>query len=243
MTIFLLWPVNGPITQHFGENPDYYAQWGYAGHNGIDFGIPNGTPVVAANAGTVDKVAYEAGGYGNFVKIQHTEGATTYYTYYCHLHSTEVKANQAVAAGQVIAHSNNTGASTGPHLHFGLRIMQQNPAYQGYLDPMPYMVAEIPPDPEEPSDPVEPPEVVEPPALYPGAIVIPAEIDFEVTYDHLNVRSGPGTNYPQVGQLSLGDVVHGKQMYAQALWIEYEDGKWCAVTHGGYDYMKFVVKE
>ena len=251
MIIHLLWPVNGPVTQQFGENPDYYAQWGYAGHNGIDFGIPNGTPVVAANAGTVVKVSYEAGGYGNYVKIEHTDGDTTYYTYYCHLMSTEVNVNQQVEAGQVIAHSNNTGASTGPHLHFGLRIMDQNPAYKGYLDPMPYIVSEIPvepADPTDPTEPIEPPEPIDPsepiesPELFPGAIVIPAEIDFEVTYDHLNVRSGPGTNYPQVDQLSLGDVVHGKQMYSQEIWIEYEEGKWCAVTHGGYDYMKFVVR-
>jgi len=237
MTIVLLWPVQGPITQYFGENPDYYDQWGYPGHNGVDFGIPNGTPVVAAHAGIVDKVSYETGGYGNFVRIQHTDRDTTYYTYYCHLMSADVEVNQQVEAGQVIVHSDNTGASTGPHLHFGLRIMGQNPAYKGYVDPMPYMASEIPPEP------VEPPEVVEPPELLPGAIIIPEEIDFEVTSGYLNVRSGPGIEYPQIETLALGEVVHGKQMFSAEIWIEHEEGKWCAVTFGGSDYMKFVLND
>jgi len=237
MTILLCWPVKGPITQYFGENSDYYAQWGYPGHNGVDFGIPNGTPIVAASAGTVDKVANEAGGYGRYVRIQHSDENTIYYTYYCHLMSSDVEVNQQVEAGQVIVHSNNTGASTGPHLHFGLRIMGQNLTYKGYVDPMPYMVSEFP------TDPVQPPEIVEPLELLPGAIFIPEEIDFEVTAGYLNVRSGPGIEYPQIYNLSLGDVIHGKQMFSQEIWIEYEDGKWCAVTHGGNDYMKFVVND
>jgi hypothetical protein len=56
------------------------------------------------------------------------------------------------------------------------------------------------------------------------------------------VRSGPGTHYPQIDRLSKGDVVHGKIMCSREIWIEYEEGKWCAVTHGEYDYMKFLVK-
>lgn len=237
MTILLRWPVKGPITQYFGENPHYYAQWGYPGHNGIDFGIPNGTPIMAANVGIVDKVAYETGGYGRHVRVQHVDEDTTYYTYYCHLMSTDVDVNQQVEAGQVIAHSNHTGASTGPHLHFGLRIMGQNPEYKGYVDPMPYLIPEIP------TDPVEPPEIVEPLNLLPGAISIPEEIDFEVTASYLNVRSGPGIEYPQIDNLSSGDVVHGKQMFSPEIWIELEDGNWCAVTHGGTDYLKFEVND
>lgn len=64
MAIKLIVPVNGPITQLFGENPEIYKKWGFPGHNGIDYGIPNGTLVGAA-------VAFENGGYGNYVKLSH----------------------------------------------------------------------------------------------------------------------------------------------------------------------------
>ena len=68
MAIHLLFPVVGPITPLFGKNPQFYAKWGYAGHNGVDFGIPNGTPVIAAADGKVDKVTFEEGGYGKYIK-------------------------------------------------------------------------------------------------------------------------------------------------------------------------------
>jgi hypothetical protein len=270
MAIHLLWPAHGPITQNFGENPSFYAQWGYPGHNGIDLGLPNGTPIVAANAGVIDRVAFEAGGYGNYVKIRHSDGNTTYYTYYCHLMHANVSAGQKVDAGQVIAHSNNTGASTGPHLHFGFRIMGHNPSFKGYMDPMPYMTFSIPTDPHvhpgpdeggvptEPGDPVTPPvqpptgptqpvpptEPTEPapPEAFPGAIELPKEVDFEVTNDTLNVRSGPGINYPLIGQLSGGDVIHGKRMYSPGVWIEFEEGKWCAISFAGIQYLKLILK-
>ena len=66
MAIKLIVPVIGPITQLFGENPEIYKKWGYAGHNGVDYGIPNGTPVGAAVSGTVAAVSFENGGYGNY---------------------------------------------------------------------------------------------------------------------------------------------------------------------------------
>ena len=96
MAIKLMFPVGGPITQYFGENPDIYKKWGYAGHNGVDFGIPNGTPIIAAADGTVEKVGFEDGGYGNFVKIAHTDGGTPI-TPICKAHpfSLDKKSRQA----------------------------------------------------------------------------------------------------------------------------------------------------
>jgi len=130
MAIELESPVNGPITQLFGENPDVYRKWGFPGHNGIDYGVPNGTPVKAAAAGVVAAVAFENGGFGNYVKLSHKDGSVEYYTYYAHLATTMVVAGQKVKAGTMLGTSNNTGASTGPHLHFGLKIPGKNPAYK-----------------------------------------------------------------------------------------------------------------
>jgi len=169
-------------------------------------------------------VANEDGGYGNYVKLRHTDGAATFYTYYAHLANAVVSAGQSVSAGAVIGKSNNTGASTGPHLHFGLRITDQNPEYKGYADPMPYLTGATTTAPSA--------------GEFPGAVDIP-ETDFEVTAEYLNVRSGPGINYPQVGRLEEGDVVKGKRLHSQSVWIEFESGKWCALSFDGYQYLKF----
>ena len=205
MAIKLNYPVNGPITQLFGENPQFYKRWGYAGHNGIDWGIPVGTPIKATADGNVDKVDFENGGYGNFVRMSHKDGNKKYYTYYAHLHSTAVKAGQKITAGTVVGFSGNTGASTGPHLHFGVKIDGQNPDYKGYLDPMPFLTGTAPSSPASPSTPEtgsDPQAPVVPGAIV-GAIDLP-KLDFVVTYDGVNVRSGPGIEFTILEQLSAG---------------------------------------
>jgi murein DD-endopeptidase MepM/ murein hydrolase activator NlpD len=228
MAIKLIVPVSGPITQMFGENPGLYKQWGYAGHNGIDYGVPNGTPVKAAADGTVASVSFENGGYGNFVRISHLDGSTAYFTYYAHLASTAVTAGQKVKAGAVVGASNNTGASTGPHLHFGLKIEGQNPAYKGYLDPQPYFKSA--PSPDVPA-----------PASTPGTVEIP-ETQFEVAIETLNVRNGPGVEYSLVGTLTKGTKVSSKMLNSRSAWIEIQPGKWCAVVFEGTQYLKIVKK-
>lgn len=225
MAIKLTVPVNGPITQLFGENPDMYSKWGFPGHNGIDYGIPNGTPVQAAAAGTVAVVAFENGGYGNYVKLAHQDGSTVYYTYYAHLATTQVTAGQTVKAGAVIGHSNNTGASTGPHLHFGVKVEGQNPAYKGYVDPAPYLKAGA-----APASPV---------TDLPGMLEIP-ETKFEVDTPTLNVRNGPGVDYTVIGQLPKGTKLSSTKMHSRSAWIEFEPGKWCAIVFDGIRYLKIV---
>jgi hypothetical protein len=244
MAIQLLFPLSGPITQLFGENPQFYAKWGYAGHNGVDFGIPNGTPVKAAADGTVDKVSFEEGGYGKYVKIRHSDGSTTYYTYYAHLMSTDVSAGSPVTAGKVIGHSNNTGASTGPHLHFGMKIPGTNPAFKDYVDPLPLLSHTLP-TPSEPGagKPKEAgpgggePVVPQPEEAFPDAVDIPM-LKFEVTFDTLNVRSGPGIQYPIIERLSKGDGFSGKRLHSAGVWVEIEPGKWCALSFQGFNYLK-----
>ncbi len=114
----LVWPANAPLTSPFGY------RWGRL-HGGIDLGVPTGTPVHAADDGTV-AIAGWVGGYGNYICINHGGGFST-----CYGHNSRlgVKVGQRVSKGQVIAASGNTGNSTGPHIHFETRVngIQKNP--------------------------------------------------------------------------------------------------------------------
>jgi murein DD-endopeptidase MepM/ murein hydrolase activator NlpD len=118
----LTWPVSGPITSPFGW------RWGRM-HQGIDIGVPSGTPIHAAAAGTVIYCGWEEG-YGNFVVIDHGGNLATAYG---HQSSIAVACGQQVAQGQVIGYSGCTGHCTGPHVHFEVRI-DGNP-----VDPMGYL--------------------------------------------------------------------------------------------------------
>ncbi len=146
-----------PITQHFGQNLNgFYAAEGLKGHQGIDFAMPNGTPVLAAADGLVIYVSTD---------IQKGEGVTImsdaifdYNGLACKLSivvwhlqdkSIKVKVGEKVKAGQIIGLSNNTGQTTGPHLHFSIvplsadgarRILSdENNGYKGCIDPLPYL--------------------------------------------------------------------------------------------------------
>ena len=226
MAIQLIAPVNGPITQVFGVDPDFYKRFGFPGHNGIDYGIPNGTSVRAAAAGTVDKVAFENGGYGNYVKLSHMDGAKKYFTYYAHLASAAVSPGQTVEPGTAIGFSNNTGASTGPHLHFGLRIDGENPAYKGYVDPMPFFAGR---DTGSTG--------TEPTGDFPDAVTLP-DLRFEVTFETLNVRNGPGVEYSIVGQLTKGTQIRGRRLHSKSVWVEFEPGRWCALAFDGSAFLR-----
>ena len=87
-------------------------------HNGIDYRGSTGTNVYAVQAGTVI-MARVNGGYGNTVEIQH---ANNYVTQYAHLHRIRVRQGQRISRGTVVGTVGSTGFSTGPHLHFGLRV-------------------------------------------------------------------------------------------------------------------------
>ncbi|MDO8506719.1 MAG: M23 family metallopeptidase, partial [Candidatus Limnocylindria bacterium] len=105
------WPVSGPVTSGFGE------RWGRM-HEGIDIGVPTGTPVAAAAGGTV-LVAGWMGGYGNLVVLDHGNGLATAYG---HNSSLSVGVGQTVSKGQTIALAGSTGHSFGPHVHFEVRV-------------------------------------------------------------------------------------------------------------------------
>lgn len=99
-------------------------------HKGIDWATPIGTPVYASNAGTVVQAGWSSG-YGYAVYINHADGRQTRYG---HLSKVLVSAGQTVSQGQKIALSGNTGRSTGPHLHFEIRINGQAVNPLNYLN-------------------------------------------------------------------------------------------------------------
>lgn len=140
MLISLQYPVNPVVvTQVFGENPQDYARYGQAGHNGIDFACLTGQRIFAAADGVVIKIGFDPGGYGNFISIEHGR----FQTIYAHLESLAVRKDQMVAAGEVIGFAGSTGNSSGPHLHFELRRPEnRSKAYpQGATDALPYFKA------------------------------------------------------------------------------------------------------
>lgn len=98
--------------------------YGYAGHTGVDFAVSSGTPVLAVKSGTVviSKASMRNGryvSYGNYIVIDHHDGTMTLYA---HLSSRGVGEGQSVSQGQQIGLSGSTGNSTGPHLHFEVRV-------------------------------------------------------------------------------------------------------------------------
>lgn len=110
-------------------------------HEGMDFSCDEGTPVYATADGVV-KAAEWANGYGNKVDIDHGYG---YMTRYGHLSQFKVKPGQAVKRGDLIALSGNTGKSTGPHVHYEVRIrgVAQNPVNYYFEDLTPDEYAEL----------------------------------------------------------------------------------------------------
>ena len=88
-------------------------------HNGVDFALPSGTPVISPADAVVEKVAYQAGGAGRYIILRHSR---EYQTIYMHLSKPLVRAGQTVKRGERIALSGNTGISTGAHLHYEFHI-------------------------------------------------------------------------------------------------------------------------
>lgn len=87
-------------------------------HTGVDYGAAIGTPVYAVGAGDVRETGFSDSA-GNYIKLAHDGG---FESWYLHLNDVAVKTGQAMKQGELVAHTGNTGASTGPHLHFEIRI-------------------------------------------------------------------------------------------------------------------------
>ncbi len=117
------------VTSEFGYRRDPFTGE-RKGHSGMDLAVPTGTSVRAALPGTVTVSTYNRGGYGYYVMIDHGSGLSTLYG---HNSQLLARVGQTVEAGDVIALSGSTGRSTGPHLHFEVRINGERTNPRSYL--------------------------------------------------------------------------------------------------------------
>lgn len=176
-----------PITQVFGVNPGAYSGFGLAGHNGVDYGTPVGTPLYACRDGVIERVRTDTTGYGRHIKIEHDNC----WTIYGHMSRVDVVVGQTVTAKQLVGLSGGAksdpyaGNSTGPHLHFEVRPKPAvSNAYGGAVDPLPLLIHWEA-------------DMTNNTVLWRG----------KVNTAGLNVRSGPSTSYPRIDGLAKDTVV------------------------------------
>ena len=117
------------VTSEFGNRIDPITGE-RRGHTGMDLAVPTGTPIRAALPGTVTVSTYNRGGYGYYIMIDHGNGLSTLYG---HCSQLLASVGRTVKAGDVIALSGSTGRSTGPHLHFEVRVNGQRTNPRSYL--------------------------------------------------------------------------------------------------------------
>jgi murein DD-endopeptidase MepM/ murein hydrolase activator NlpD len=118
--IFSPLPGTPIVTQGFGQHPEIYSQYGYLGHNGFDFGVPEGTKVFAPHDGVVTVKDDGATNYGKYVVID----APTRRSLLAHCSQFLVTNGQSISQGDPVALSGKTGNATAPHLHWTFKLMQ-----------------------------------------------------------------------------------------------------------------------
>jgi murein DD-endopeptidase MepM/ murein hydrolase activator NlpD len=128
-TVPSIWPVEGTLESGFGGRRNPFGGSSYEYHEGQDIEALMGTPVVAAASGTVI-IAGCQNGYGNVVYIDHGNGLSTRYGHLSHI---DVTLGQRIARGEVLGRVGSTGRSTGPHLHYEVRINNEP------VNPRPYL--------------------------------------------------------------------------------------------------------
>ena len=125
-----IWPVNGTLEGGFGGRRNPFGGGGYEFHSGQDIEADWGAPVISGASGRVTFVGWQ-NGYGQLVVVDHGGGLTTRYA---HLSNIDVELDQVVARGQLLGKVGSTGRSTGPHLHYEVRINDQP------VNPLPYLL-------------------------------------------------------------------------------------------------------
>ncbi|HEU4433297.1 MAG TPA: M23 family metallopeptidase [Pyrinomonadaceae bacterium] len=125
-----LWPVEGTLEGGFGGRRNPFGGAGYEFHSGQDIEAAWGAPVVAGAAGKVSFVGWQ-NGYGQLVIVDHGGGLSTRYGHLSHI---DVALDQTVSRGQLLGKVGSTGRSTGPHLHYEVRINDEA------VNPLPYLM-------------------------------------------------------------------------------------------------------
>jgi murein DD-endopeptidase MepM/ murein hydrolase activator NlpD len=129
-----IWPVKGTLEGGFGGRRNPFGGPGYEFHSGQDIEAAWGTPVIAGASGRVTFVGWQ-NGYGQLVIVDHGGGFSTRYGHLSHI---DVENNQVVSRGQLLGKVGSTGRSTGPHLHYEVRINDEA------VDPLPYLLQSTP---------------------------------------------------------------------------------------------------
>jgi murein DD-endopeptidase MepM/ murein hydrolase activator NlpD len=129
-----VWPVEGTLEGGFGGRRNPFGGSGYEFHSGQDIEAPWGAPVVAGASGRITFVGWQ-NGYGQLVVVDHGGGLTTRYGHLSHI---DVEADQTVSRGQLLGKVGSTGRSTGPHLHYEVRINDQP------VNPLQYLLQSVP---------------------------------------------------------------------------------------------------
>jgi len=124
-----IWPVSGRLESGMGGRRNPFGGRGFEYHEGQDIDAAYGTPVMVAAGGTIT-IAGRQRGYGNVIYVDHGAGLSTRYG---HLSEIDVKIGQTVTRGQTIGLVGSTGRSTGPHLHYEVRINNQPVDPRQYL--------------------------------------------------------------------------------------------------------------
>lgn len=120
------------LTQGFGQNPEDYKQFGLAGHNGLDYGLPMRTRVLSPHHGKVIEATLDPQGYGLYIKIENDKEGSVL----AHFAELRVGVGDLIEEGQLIAYSDTSGNSTGPHLHWGYYLLPRDRTngYAGFID-------------------------------------------------------------------------------------------------------------
>jgi len=229
MNLSLPFSGNYPITQTFGANPGsyHYICRSDGSHNGIDYGLPMATPVLAAAAGTVTVAGMDTTGYGLHVRVLHADGSLTLYAHFSQIIAS---LNQAMSAGQTLGLSGMTGDATGPHLHFEVRTRPND--CTSAIDPLPLLVTSPQPQPQPDPKPIPQPA--------PTPTGLKALFNVKVSATLLNVRSGPDTTYPILRQVHQGDALPVYDLGGPTVWVQIGSGEFCAFRYNSTGYLEPV---
>jgi murein DD-endopeptidase MepM/ murein hydrolase activator NlpD len=124
-----IWPVMGELTDYFGARRNPFGGGSTEFHDGLDIATSSGTPVVATGNGIVSFAGTQSG-YGQIVVVDHGNGLSTAYA---HLSRVEAEVGRVVSRGDQIGRVGSTGRSTGPHLHYEVRVGETAVSPAGYL--------------------------------------------------------------------------------------------------------------